>query len=299
MLSRCGVRVGRNMKQHELEIASGKRFTFGDNWKLFLDCLDSDRILLAEQSLRTMLGVENLSGKSFLDIGSGSGLFSLAARRLGATVHSFDYDPQSVNCTAELRRRYFPNDHSWVVEEGSALDKEYLSRLGCFDVVYSWGVLHHTGNLEQAMGGAALAVKMGGQLFIAIYNDQGSTSKTWLRVKRTYNALPAALRWLVLFPAFLRLWGPTTLRDFFQGRPFHTWRSYARRGARGMNPWRDVVDWVGGLPFEVATPEKIFQFYYNQGFQLTKLKTCGGGLGCNEFVFVRSTQAISDFPRGQ
>jgi 2-polyprenyl-6-hydroxyphenyl methylase/3-demethylubiquinone-9 3-methyltransferase len=71
----------------------------------------------------------------------------LAARRLGATVHSFDYDPQSVACTAELKRRYFPEDGAWRVEEASVLDQDYLRRLGQFEVVYSWGVLHHTGVL--------------------------------------------------------------------------------------------------------------------------------------------------------
>jgi 2-polyprenyl-3-methyl-5-hydroxy-6-metoxy-1,4-benzoquinol methylase len=98
-----------------------------------------------------MLKVERLDGKSFLDIGSGSGLFSLAARRLGARVHSFDYDQQSVACTAELRRRYFPSAGDWVVERGSALDRDYLARLGTFDVVYSWGVLHHTGDMWRAL----------------------------------------------------------------------------------------------------------------------------------------------------
>ena len=101
--------------------------------------VNDDRIRLAEESLKRMLQVENLQGKAFLDIGSGSGLFSLSARRLGARVHSFDYDPESVACTAELKRRYFPEDSDWVIEEGSVLDTDYLSRLDQFDVVYSWG----------------------------------------------------------------------------------------------------------------------------------------------------------------
>ena len=115
------------------------RFDFGENWARFLTVLDDDRIQEAERSLREMLQVESLDGRRFLDIGSGSGLFSLAARRLGATVHSFDYDPQSVASTAELRRRYFPEDTHWVVEQGSALDAAYLESLGTFDIVYSWG----------------------------------------------------------------------------------------------------------------------------------------------------------------
>jgi len=150
------------MSQHQNELNAGERFAFGDNWARFLSILNDERIRMAEESLKRMLEVETLAGKSFLDIGSGSGLFSLAARRLGARVHSFDYDPQSVACTAELKRRYFPDDAQWVVEEGSALDMDYLNRLGQFDVVYSWGVLHHTGAMWQALKNVAPLVAGGG-----------------------------------------------------------------------------------------------------------------------------------------
>jgi len=112
------------MKQHQLEIEQGNRFEFGSNWKRFLEVLNEDRIKIAEASLRDMLEVDDLTGKAFLDVGSGSGLFSLAARRLGARVHSFDFDPQSVACTEELKRRYFNNDEQWIIEEGSVCRRE-------------------------------------------------------------------------------------------------------------------------------------------------------------------------------
>jgi len=230
-----------------------------------------------------MLAIDHLQGKSFLDIGSGSGLFSLAARRLGATVHSFDFDPQAAACSAELKERYFPGDASWTIEEGSVLDADYLSSLGTFDIVYSWGVLHHTGAMWQALEHAYAKVAAGGYLFIALYNDQGRATRNWKVVKRTYNLLPHGLKFLVLWPAFVHLWGPIMCRDFLHGRPFSTWLNYKTR--RGMSAWRDVVDWVGGYPFEVATPGDVFEFYRKKGLQLIKLRTSNAH-GCNEYVFV-------------
>jgi len=118
------------MDLYKSEILRGERFEFGKNWSRFLKDLNDERIRSAETSLKRMLSENDLCGKSFLDIGSGSGLFSLAARRLGARVHSFDYDPHSVACTEELKRRYFPGDLNWTVEEGSALSIDYLEKIG-------------------------------------------------------------------------------------------------------------------------------------------------------------------------
>ena len=265
-----------------------EHFDFGENWRRFLAELDDERISQAEISLKRMLEVDDLIGKSFLDIGSGSGLFSLGARRLGARVHSFDYDPESVKCTAALKRQYFPDDDGWTVEVGSVLDANYMKSLGHFDVVYAWGVLHHTGALWESLGNVLPNVAQSGLLYIAIYNDQGRSSRYWKLVKQTYNRLPRGLRFLVLGPAYARLWGPTTIKDLLRGKPFKTWRSYRER--RGMSPRRDVTDWVGGYPFEVAKPEQIFDFCRTRGFMLTRLVTQGGGHGNNEFVFLRVTQ---------
>jgi 2-polyprenyl-6-hydroxyphenyl methylase/3-demethylubiquinone-9 3-methyltransferase len=272
------------MNQHAAEVSAGGRFEFGKNWAWFLQTLNDEKIAEAEQSLKGRLHVENLSGKSFLDIGSGSGLFSLAARRLGARVYSFDYDPHSVNCTAELKRRYFPNDAQWTVESGSALDKTYLGSLGQFDVVYSWGVLHHTGDMWSALANAAPLVARGGQLFIALYNNQGTASRRWTKTKKLYNQLPKGLRFLVVLPSFWVLWWRRMAKDLLHGKPFRSIREYGKN-QRGMSFWQDLIDWVGGYPFEVSTPEEIFNFYRARGFMLTSLSTCGGSSGCNEFVF--------------
>ena len=271
--------------QHATEVETGSRFAFGKNWMMFLDNLDEQRIHLAEQSICSMLNVKNLKDKHFLDVGSGSGLFSLAAKNLGAIVHSFDYDPQSVACTEELKHRYYPNDSDWQIEYGSVLDIDYLNVLGQWDVVYSWGVLHHTGDLWQALENVKNLVSKDGSLFLAIYNDQGRASKLWLKVKKLYNKFPSVLRGVVLYPAIVRLWGPTMIRELLTGKPFETWINYSKTSLRGMSPWHDLVDWVGGLPFEVAKPEQIFRIYQDSGYQLEEIKTCAGGHGCNEFVF--------------
>lgn len=275
------------MSAHAQELSRGERFQFGANWARFLELLNDDRIAQAERSLRSMLGVEDLNGKTFLDVGSGSGLFSLAARRLGAKVHSFDYDPQSVACTRELKRRYFDNDAQWMVEEASALDPAYLSTLGTFDIVYSWGVLHHTGAMWQALGNVEPLVAQPGRLFIAIYNDQGRASVMWARIKRLYCRSPKPVQAVILGLCMVRLWGPAIVRALFKGAVRSRIKNYGEGSGRGMSAWRDLVDWVGGYPFEVATPEQIFDFYRERGFQLERLTTCGGGLGCNQFVFRR------------
>lgn len=270
----------------ETEIKSGRRFGFGENWRLFLECLDERRINTAAESLLQMLKIDTLEGKTFLDIGCGSGLFSLAARRLGATVLSFDYDQESVACALYLRSRFFPEDDQWKVVCGSALDEKFMLSIGKHDVVYSWGVLHHTGDMWSALKYASIPVAAGGFLFVAIYNDQGWGSAAWKTVKKMYCVAPAPIKWLILIFAFCRLWGPTIVRDTARGRPFSAWNSYM--SVRGMNPWRDVVDWVGGYPFEVAKPEEIVKFFGDLGFTILNTRTVGSGSGCNEFVLKKS-----------
>lgn len=274
--------------QHKHEVESGERFEFGKNWAAFLAVLDDERIAKAEESLKQMLEVDDLKGKTFLDIGSGSGLFSLAARRLGAKVHSFDFDSNSYACTRELRNRYFPNDPDWRVEQGSALDADYIESLGKFDVVYSWGVLHHTGQMWTALENAVIPTKADGKLFIAIYNDTGSQARRWHWIKKTYCSLPRVLKTPFAIGAILPDEARSLANSLISLKPqkyLHSWTRY--KNGRGMNRWHDIIDWVGGYPYEVASVDEIYEFYKARGFALTKVKSGGVGLGCNEFVFKR------------
>lgn len=270
------------------EIAAGRRFGFGENWSRFLSTLTDARIDAAEASLREFLGVERLDGRRFLDIGCGSGLFSLAARRLGATVHSFDFDPQSVACAQELKRRFFSGDAAWTIEQGSVLDAEYLSTLGTFDVVYSWGVLHHTGAMwvafEHAIGRVAPDE---GKLFIAIYNDQGWKSHTWWLIKALYNRLPRLLRPLYMWSIAAITRVAVIVRYTLKGQPMRGIAPMFRdRRVRGMQAKYDRADWIGGMPYEFATLETLQDYFRLRGFDVLKANR-NTSLGCHELALRR------------
>jgi 2-polyprenyl-3-methyl-5-hydroxy-6-metoxy-1,4-benzoquinol methylase len=273
----------------ETEIKSGQRFGFGANWTRFLTVLDESRISDAENSLRNMLGVQTLQGRRFLDIGCGSGLFSLAARRLGAQVHSFDFDLRSVACAQELQRRYFPSDEMWQVEHGSILDRPFIARLGHFDVVYSWGVLHHTGAMWVAIENAISRVASPrGTLFIAIYNDQGWKSHAWWFVKLIYNRLPRLIRPLFSAAVSALTHLLVIIKYSIKLKPLVAIAPLlSDRRDRGMSARYDAVDWIGGFPFEFCRFELLEDYLNTRGFCLTNQRR-DGSQGCNELVAERA-----------
>ena len=278
--------------------AEGRRFAFGQNWSRYLAVVDDARIELSKSSFIEFLGTDSLDGLSFLDVGSGSGLSSLAAISLGAArVHSFDYDPASVTATTEIKRRYAPHADHWSIERGSVLDATYMEGLGTFDFVYTWGVLHHTGDMRLAFRHVAERVAPGGRLWLAIYNDQGHRSEIWRRVKRIYNELPPFLRplWVVLTMSPLEV--KTFLYHLVRGRPqrYFTNELRGRDRSRGMSRWHDFVDWVGGYPFEVARPDAIVDTFRAFGLSEARLRLVDG-YGCNEFLFTKAVLGAHGTP---
>lgn len=266
------------------------RFEFGKNWRSFLARLDAERIDAAEASLCRLLGVRSLAGKRFLDLGCGSGLFSLAAHRLGAEVVSLDFDPASVACAEALKQRFASTEAGWLIRQGSILDPALMESLGEADVVYAWGVLHHTGDLHRAIELAAARTRPTGWLCLAIYNDQGSASRRWLAIKRAYQRLPAPLKplWVgVIAGGYELKFAAVRLIRCRNPLPCGDWRK--KRTDRGMAVWHDWVDWIGGLPFQTATPAAVQQQLAVHGFTLVKYESVGQGWGCNEFVFRKTT----------
>jgi 2-polyprenyl-3-methyl-5-hydroxy-6-metoxy-1,4-benzoquinol methylase len=270
------------------EIESGERFGFGKNWTRFLAVVDDRRVEEAESSFKEMLGVGTLDGQSFLDIGCGSGLFSLVARRLGATVYSFDFDPRSVACARELKRRYFPGDGTWVIEAGSVLDRSYMEGLGQFDVVYCWGVLHHTGAMWVAIENAIRSVAdANGRLFVAIYNDQGWKSHAWWLVKSFYNNLPRFLRSSFAFMVTAVIRSLLIVKYTCKLAPMTAIAPLlTRRRDRGMSAKYDEVDWIGGFPFEFASFKTLSTYFEVRGLKLINAKRTTSW-GCNELILQR------------
>jgi len=282
---------------HQIRFKSGTHvvteiaFPFGKNWREFLRHFDEERLRVAAESLIEFLPLQDMRGKTFLDVGCGSGLFSYAAHTLGAErIVSFDADPDSVACCKVLRARS-GNPESWEVTQGSILDREFTSRLGLFDLVYAWGVLHHTGRMWDSIRISADLVSPEGYYYIALYNKILSRDGRaawihdfWIKVKRLYNEHPG-LGSYVLEPAAMAAYlGLVLLRG---ENPVTHVRNY--KSQRGMS-WRtDATDWLGGYPYEFATVEEVFSFVREarSDFNLVNLKVTSGR-GLNWYLFHRA-----------
>lgn len=253
-------------------------FDFGTNWQAFSERRASpERLAAAKSSLQSLLQRETLKGFSFLDIGCGSGLFSIAAYELGAArVVGIDLNPGCIVVSSQNRDRLAPKAPI-LFQQASVLHPEALKSLGEFDIVYAWGSLHHTGALWNAIRNAAEQTGQGGLLVMAIYNKH-ITSPVWKWIKWFFNQLPSCGKWLmaVFFAGviYVAKWGVTRRNPLAK--------------ERGMDFWYDVIDWIGGFPYEYATPPEVITFVQGLRFVLIHSIPAQVPTGCNEFVFERT-----------
>lgn len=261
-----------------------ERFEFGKNWASYSHLIDDEKISRAQDRLAALLGTRDLSGRTFLDIGCGSGLHALAALRLGAAqVSAIDLDPNSV-ATAQAVLGRFWDGSNYSVRQLSVFDIDATHR-GQFDIVYSWGVLHHTGDMQRALRIAAACVKPGGVFAVALYGKTRYCG-IWMRIKRWYvNAPPAkqarAERWYVRLFGFYLLLRGKRLRTHIANY----------KNKRGMDFYHDVRDWVGGYPYESISPSEITALMQSEGLILDRknVRRRSGlfGSGNDEYLFRR------------
>lgn len=251
-----------------------KKFKFGLNWQAYSKkTLNEGQLERAKQSLRKLFGASGVAGKSFLDIGCGSGLFSIAARQLGACeVQAVDIDDLSVK-TSEINQSRFHIDRIEVLK-GDILDEQSRLTLRPADLVYAWGSLHHTGQLWKAIECTVSKVKPEGYLMLAIYR-RDSTSPIWRIIKKVYNTTPALIQKIMIlffYPViFMAKWITTGKNPLNK--------------ERGMNFYYDVVDWIGGYPYEYASKDEVLQFVEPLGFTLQGFYASETPTGCHEYVF--------------
>ena len=283
----------RNKKGNVTKKTLNDHFEFGQNWKNYAVLIDSERIHEAKKNLIELLGHDNIRGKTILDIGCGSGIHSLAFLELGAAnVTAFDFDPTSVSTTRNLLKEY-SNHNKFNVYQGDILAPTLTNTQ--YDVVYSWGVLHHTGNLELALFNAANYVRQGGYLFIAIYKN---TKLCWLwkKEKRFYSST-SRINQQIIKSFYITIFaiGYT----IFKRKSFRKYILQYQKN-RGMSFFHDVHDWLGGYPYESATPQRINTSLMNMKFELVKEVITKAGIGffgssCNEYVFKKDDKSYGNF----
>lgn len=265
--------------------APSVQFDFGQNWLDFShQALTPQRIGAAAREFTRLHDGVPLAGRSFLEIGFGQGLSLLCAQQAGARVVGCDINPKCAEALA-VTRAHFPATADVVpLIVGSILDPAVVARLrtaapagdGFYDVVHSWGVLHHTGDMGTALAHAAALVRPGGHLVLAIYNRHWS-SLPWLGIKWLYVHSP---RWLQR--ALIGLFYPI----IFAAKWLVTRRD-PRAQQRGMDFYYNVVDWVGGYPYEYATVAEMQRRLAALGFTLVRSVAAEVPTGCNEFIFRR------------
>jgi SAM-dependent methyltransferase len=266
-----------------------RHYEFGKNWTRYVKrSFNDERVEIAKRHLLNFIGRSDLQGVDFLDIGCGSGIHSLGAFRAGAgPIRSFDYDPDSVAATKMLRQ-YAGEPANWIVESGDVLNEDFINSLGQWNFVYSWGVLHHTGDVWRALGNAQRTVAQNGTFYIALYSaDVQSDPEFWLKIKKEYNNAGPWKRWRM---EWWYVWAHVMYRRV-GNFPDLIKRIIQYRVSRGMSFFADVRDWLGGWPMQFVRDQEVIDFLEKKhGFKLANIKT---GEACTEFVFRREAPSSS------
>ena len=239
-------------------------FSFGENWKNYLRTIDDHDIQSAVQDILEWIPAEQIAGRIVADIGCGSGIHSYCfyMQKPDGLV-SVDVDQYSVEATNILRKRA-GDPSNWVVSTNSILDAEFLNKAGVFDIVYSWGVLHHTGNMWKAIENASSLVKPSGLFWISLY-AKGPKYEKDLQIKQKYNNFSNSGKKLFIYKKIVKLmW-----KRMKKGQNPLTWNE---KVIRGMHKYHDIVDWYGGLPYEVASRSEVESFLGQRGFELVRVK---------------------------
>ncbi|MGD9838216.1 MAG: class I SAM-dependent methyltransferase [Afipia sp.] len=261
-------------------------FSFGENWASYAKLIGERQIEQAMEGLTKLIPANDIKGRTFLDIGCGSGLHALAAARLGVSrVVGVDIDPNSAATARQVLSQH-AKDTPWQIESVSIFDLTPQS-FGLFDIVYSWGVLHHTGDIWQAIDNASALVAPGGLLAVAFYRET-YLDPFWKLEKRLYTSAPSFIQNAIKggYIGAFRLARAATRQGSFSNYI----ASYTSR--RGMDFEHDVHDWLGGYPYESTLAPDVDRHLTSLGFKAERIfarpKSSGiFGSGCDEYVYRR------------
>lgn len=254
-------------------------FSFGQNWLEYnQNWLTEEKLNQAKEHFDKLCGGIDFTNKKFLDVGFGQGLTLFLASQKQAQCQGIDIDPKNITAFEVAKKKLGSVEKNLApiqVQVASILDAQFVTQNHeAFDIVYAWGSLHHTGQMYPALKNCLSLLKPGGYFVCAIYNRHWS-SGTWHWIKKNYNRSPHWLKklaiGLLIPPIFLAKWLVTFKNPL--------------KMKRGMSFYYDVIDWVGGYPYEYASAEEMFAFFKKNSLKKIRWQKANVPTGCHEYVF--------------